>query len=389
MALPAPATPAPQVCIVGAVSAGEDSREHTVAGTPIVREGREDAVRRVAVVGAGFMGGGIAAELALRAAVETVRVWDPVAGAAQRAVERAPDVAQALVDAGVLSADRAAARLGRLTAAHTLEEAVADVAYVAEAAPEDLAVKQELFRRLDAVAPAEAVLASNTSGYDPADLSQGVAHPERVLVAHYFGPAYLIPLVEVVPHRGTAEWAVGRTLSLLASAGKRPVRLGKFAPGFVANRLQQALFREALSLVRQGNATPEAIDEVVRFSFGPRLAALGPFTVADFAGHDVYASLARSVWPTLSTELSIELSVPGGAAPDDAASAGSASAAWPPELAAGVAAGRLGTKSGAGFYAWPDGPLRQVTARRDQALIEALRREAPREAPPESAGEDA
>ncbi|MDQ3703516.1 MAG: 3-hydroxyacyl-CoA dehydrogenase family protein [Chloroflexota bacterium] len=352
----------------------------------MVREGQEDAVWRVAVVGAGFMGGGIAAELALRAAaVETVRLWDPVAGAAQRAVERAQDVAQSLIHAGVLSAEQAAARLGRMTAAHTLEEAVAGVAYVAEAAPEDLAVKQELFRRLDVVAPAEAVLASNTSGYDPADLSQGVAHPERVLVAHYFGPAYLIPLVEVVPHRKTAEWAVERTLALLASAGKRPVRLGKFAPGFVANRLQQALFREALSLVRQGVATPEAIDEVARFSFGPRLAALGPFTVADFAGHDVYASLARSVWPTLSTEFS----VPSGAAPGGAAPAGSAAAALPPELAAGVAAGRLGTKSGAGFYAWPESRLRRVTARRDQALAEALRQDETREEPAEGAPEGA
>ena len=104
--------------------------------------------------------------------------------------------------------------------------------------------------------------------------------------------------------------------------------------------------------MREGIATPEAVDEVVRFSFGPRLAALGPFTVADFAGLDVYDSLARNVWPTLSTEPAADAS--------------------PPEIAAHLAAGRLGTKSGAGFYAWPENRLRRVTARRDAALADAL-----------------
>jgi 3-hydroxybutyryl-CoA dehydrogenase len=123
-------------------------------------------------------------------------------------------------------------------------------------------------------------------------------------------------------------------------------------PGFVANRLQQALFREALYLLREGVATPEAIDELVRTSFGPRLAALGPVTVADFAGLDVYASLATNVWPTLSTE--------------------SAQEAPPPELAERVAASRLGAKANAGFYDWPEDRRAAVTARRDTALSRAL-----------------
>ncbi|MGH2351521.1 MAG: 3-hydroxyacyl-CoA dehydrogenase family protein [Chloroflexota bacterium] len=319
------------------------------------QETPDRAVRRVAVVGAGLMGSGIAAELALRVPhLEVVRVWDPAEGAAGRAVEGAQEVAEALVGAGILEHGMAGARLGRLRAVSTLEAAVDGAQYVAEAAPEDLALKQELFRRLDALAPRETVLASNTSGYDPADLARGLAHPERVLVAHYFAPAYLIPLVEVVPHAETAEQAVEQTLTLLASAGKRAVRLGRFAPGFVANRLQQALFREALFLVREGIAPAEAVDEVVRFSFGPRLAALGPFTVADFAGLDVYASLARNVWPTLSTE--------------------SAARALPPELAEATATKKLGVKAGEGFFAWPEPRRRSVTARRDRALAEAFRR---------------
>ena len=315
------------------------------------------AVRRVAVAGAGLMGSGIAAELALRPGeVESVRLWDPAPGAADRAVAGAGAVAEALVAAGVLDAAVAQARLTRLGAAPTLAAALEGAEYVAEAAPEDLPLKQALFAQLDAAAAPEAVLASNTSGYDPAALAAGTKRPERVLVAHYFAPAYLIPLVEVVPHAATASWAVERTVALLAAAGKRPVRLERFVPGFVANRLQQALFREALFLLREGIAPAEAIDSVVRYSFGPRLAALGPFAVADFAGHDVYAALATNVWPTLSAE--------------------SAAGALPPELAASLAQGRLGAKSGAGFYPWPEDRRQRATAQRDGALRAVLQAEA-------------
>lgn len=312
---------------------------------------------RIGVIGAGFMGGGIAAELALRLPDDAVQVhvWDAAAGAADRAVERAHDVARLLVGAGVLAPGQVEPRLVRLRAAATLEDVVDGAGYVAEAVPEDLVVKQEVFRRLDGAAAPETVLASNTSGYDPADLARGLRHPERVLVAHYFGPAYLIPLVEVVPHAGTAGWAVEQTVALLRRAGKRPARLGKFAPGFVANRLQQALFREALHLAREGVAAPEAMDEIVRYSFAPRLAALGPFAVADLAGLDVYAGIATNVWPTLSTE--------------------AAAGAPPRELADRIAAGAAGAKTGAGFYPWPPDTLARATARRDAALSTALRGE--------------
>jgi 3-hydroxybutyryl-CoA dehydrogenase len=310
-------------------------------------------VTRVAVAGAGFMGGGIAAEMALRVPrLESVALWDAVEGAAERAVERAQDVVVALQSAGVLTPTEAAVRLPRLRAARSLEEALDGAEYVAEAVPEDLALKQQVFKKLDAASSPTAVLASNTSGYDPADLAIDLSHPERVVVAHYFGPAYLIPAVEVVPHVATAGWAIERTEAILRAAGKRPIRLGKCVPGFIANRLQQALFREALWLIREGVASPEALDEVVRFSFGPRLAALGPITVSDFAGLDVYESLALNVWPTLSTEHCRE--------------------APPPEISGRLQSKRLGVKAGAGFYDWPEDHKREITARRDSALAAAL-----------------
>jgi 3-hydroxybutyryl-CoA dehydrogenase len=302
------------------------------------------------------MGGAIGIELALRVPqLERVRLWDAGPRVAERALDRAAEVARLYVQAGLLTADDAAHRQERLHAVGTMEEALDGAEYVAEAVPEDLALKQETYRQMDRLAAPETVLASNTSGFDPAALAEGLSHPERVLVAHYFGPAYLIPLVEVLPHPETAEWAVQRTLALLGQAGKHAVRLGRFVPGFVANRLQQALFREALFLLREGIASPEAIDDVVRFSFAPRLAALGPFNVADFAGLDVYASIIRNIWPTLSNETAAE--------------------ALPPEVATRLEAGRLGTKMSAGFYDWPADHLQELTARRDAALVDALRRQ--------------
>jgi 3-hydroxybutyryl-CoA dehydrogenase len=227
-----------------------------------------------------------------------------------------------------------------MVAVATIEEAVDGAAYIAEAV-------------LDRVASPDAILASNTSGFDPAALAEGLTHPERVVVAHYFGPAYLIPLVEVVPHAGTAPGIAEQTAEILRAAGKRPAILGRFAPGFVANRLQQALFREALHLAREGIATPEVIDAVVRHSFGARLAALGPFTVADFAGLDVYASIATNVWPDLSNETAAD--------------------GPPPELASHLDDGTVGTKAGAGVFEWSPERLAAVTARRDQILTLALR----------------
>ena len=308
----------------------------------------------IAVIGAGFMGGGIAAEFALRLGHDVrVAIWDPKPDAAKSAVERARAVASILVRAGVVDGADVDARLGRLVAADTIEAAVDGAAYIAEAVPEHLPTKQATFHVLDRVAAPDAILASNTSGFDPAALAEGLVHPERVVVAHYFGPAYLIPLVEVVPHAGTAPGIAERTAEILHLAGKRPAVLGRFVPGFVANRLQQALFREALHLAREGIATPEVIDAVVRHSFGARLAALGPFTVADFAGLDVYAALATNVWPDLSAETAAD--------------------GPPPELVSHLDDGTVGTKAGAGTFEWSPERLASVTARRDQILTLALR----------------
>ncbi len=311
-------------------------------------------IDRIAVVGAGFMGGGIAAEFALRLGHDVrVAVWDPKPGAAEAAVERARAVAAILVQAEVVDAADAEARLHRMVAVATIEEAVDGAAYIAEAVPEHLPTKQAIFHDLDRVASPDTIFASNTSGFDPAALAEGLTHPERVVVAHYFGPAYLIPLVEVVPHAGTAPGIAEQTAEILRAAGKRPAILGRFTPGFVANRLQQALFREALYLAREGIATPEVIDAVVRHSFGARLAALGPFTVADFAGLDVYASIATNVWPDLSNETAAD--------------------GPPPELASHLDDGTVGTKAGAGVFEWSPERLAAVTARRDQILTLALR----------------
>ena len=182
-------------------------------------------IDRIAVIGAGFMGGGIGAEFALRLEHDVrVTLWDARPGGAATAVARAREVADALVEAGILLPEVATRRLARLATADTLAEVTDGASYVVEAVPEDLPTKQEVFRDLDRITGPDVILASNTSGFDPADLAKDLSHPARVVVAHYFGPAFLIPLVEVVPHPGTDPWVTERTAKLLSDAGKRPAQ---------------------------------------------------------------------------------------------------------------------------------------------------------------------
>jgi ketoreductase RED1 len=169
--------------------------------------------------------------------------------------------------------------LTRVRCEPDLESAVAQAAVVQEQGPEDLDLKRSLFARIGAAAPADALLLSSTSGLQPSDISSDLedAVAARLLVAHPFNPPHLLPLVEVVPGQRTASGTVDRTGEFLRALGKDPVVLRKEVSGFVANRLQSALFAEAVSLVRQGVVSPDELDRVVTGSLGPRWATGGPF----------------------------------------------------------------------------------------------------------------
>ncbi|MER7698066.1 MULTISPECIES: 3-hydroxyacyl-CoA dehydrogenase NAD-binding domain-containing protein [unclassified Streptomyces] len=235
-------------------------------------------VRRVACVGAGVIGGGWAAHFLARG--YDVTAWDPAPDAAVRLRRLVAAAWPALEQLGL--ADGASP--DRLTVAATLEEAVADAQFVQESAPEKLDLKRDLLARLDAAAPAGTVIASSTSGYPMTDMQTEAADPGRLVVGHPFNPPYLIPLVEVVGGERTAPAAVDWASRFYAVAGKSVITMEREVPGFIANRLQEALWREALHMVAQGEATVREIDASITEGPGLRWAVMGPMLTFALAG---------------------------------------------------------------------------------------------------------
>ncbi|WP_097871356.1 3-hydroxyacyl-CoA dehydrogenase NAD-binding domain-containing protein [Streptomyces sp. rh34] len=235
-------------------------------------------VRRVACVGAGVIGGGWAAHFLARG--YDVTAWDPAPDAAVRLRRLISAAWPALERLGLAPG----ASQDRLTVTATLEEAVADAQFVQESAPEKLDLKRDLLARLDAAAPAGTVIASSTSGYPMTDMQTEAADPGRLVVGHPFNPPYLIPLVEVVGGERTAPAAVDWASRFYAVAGKSVITMDREVPGFIANRLQEALWREALHMVANGEATVAEIDASITEGPGLRWAVMGPMLTFALAG---------------------------------------------------------------------------------------------------------
>ena len=291
------------------------------------------------VIGAGTMGADVAIVLARGGC--RVTVIDP--GDASRA-RLLPHVLQALTALGL------ARRAEAVTAVPSLEDAVwDDVALVVECIPEILAMKQALFAQLVKLAPAGAVLASNSSSFPISAIAQGLASRQRMLGLHFFMPAHLVPLVEVVRGPDSDPALADSLCAFMRGCGSVPVLVRKDKPGFLANRLQHALAREAFAMIDEGMATPEDVDAAVRFGFGFRYLAAGPVLQRDHAGLDVHCAAAASMYPSLSNA-----SEPARA------------------LQERVAAGRLGMKAGAGFYDWSDSLRQAERTRYDRLLQQGL-----------------
>jgi 3-hydroxybutyryl-CoA dehydrogenase len=281
-------------------------------------------VERVAVVGAGLMGHGIAQAFAEAGA--PVAVWDPDAEVRASVHDRVRANLRALGR----TAEAVDAVLGRVTVLANLEPAVDGAEVVIEAAPEDLGIKQRLFERLGELAGPGTMLATNTSVIPVARITERTRNRGRALGTHWWNPPYLIPLVEVVQAEATDPEVVERMLRLLAAAGKTPVHVRRDVPGFVGNRLQHALWREAFRLVEDGVCDAETVDVVVKSSFGRRLGVLGPIENADLVGLDLTLAIHEYLLPDLDR-------TPGPAA----------------VLRDKVARGELGRKTGKGFFDWP------------------------------------
>ena len=235
-------------------------------------------IERAACIGGGVIGSGWAARFILNGVEVSVFDPDPETGR---------KVGEVLDNAG-----RAFARLfgdgrpapGKLRIAASVAEAVDGAGFIQESVPERLDLKRTVLAEVDAAAPPDAVIASSTSGLLPTDMQRDLAHPGRMLVGHPFNPVYLLPLVEVVGGRATSPGVVERACGAYASIGMKPVVVRKEIDAFIGDRLQEALWREALWLVHDGVATVEDIDDVIRYSFGLRWAQMGVFQVYRVAG---------------------------------------------------------------------------------------------------------
>jgi 3-hydroxybutyryl-CoA dehydrogenase len=296
----------------------------------------------IGVVGGGLMGVGIATKFALAGHVTLVVEADPARAAGIPLL--AADILSQLLDAGIIDAPRRDAALARLRV-ESEPALLAGAAMVIEAIPEVLAAKHALYAKLEGVLAPDAIIASNTSGFPPDALSEHMAQRSRFLVAHFWNPPHLIPLVEVVPGTATAQDVVERCVSLLAGIGAEPVVLKAAIPGFIGNRLQFAVLREALHIVRSGAATPETVDAVMKACLGRRYSIMGPFESADLGGLHTLMGIGANLMPELAKDEDVlEL------------------------MRAHVDKGELGASTGQGFYTWDQARIDDLQARRRRQL---------------------
>ncbi|RBP94457.1 3-hydroxybutyryl-CoA dehydrogenase [Cytobacillus firmus] len=307
-------------------------------------------MERIAVLGCGTMGHSIALNAAWAGlSVKMQGISDTDLKQGWSNMLKKLDV---MLDNGILSDSEAAQIQENIKMTVSVEEAVTDATFVIEAVPENIQLKIDLFKRLDALCSPDVILASNTSGLSPTEIASETVYPERTVVTHFWNPAHLIPLVEVVRGEKTGDEAVERSFQLLKEMKKKPIEVKKEIPGFVGNRLQYALFREAQYLLEEGIASKEDIDDAVTYGIGRRLPVSGPLMTADMGGLDVFSAISDYLFQHLS---SAEESLP--------------------ILKRLVEDQKLGDKSGEGYYKWDEAFSKQYNQKREAELIRFLKKD--------------
>src|SRR5690349_506561 len=301
------------------------------------------AKARIAVIGAGLMGHGLAQVFALGG--HDVTIYDAVAGSLETVKDR---ISTNLRDLG--DDPRA---VERVRPTGDLADCLRDVDYVVEAVSEDLPLKQKLFAEIEAHVRDDTILASNTSVIPITDIMRGLRRRDRALGTHWWNPPYLVPLVEVIGTEWTSPAAIEWTMQLHRAAGKTPAHVKKDVPGFIGNRLQHALWREAVALVEHGICDAETVDTVIKAAFGRRLAVLGPLENADMVGTDLTLAIHKTVLPAIESR-------PGPS----------------PYLDKLVKDGKLGFKSGEGFRTWTPAQQQALRAKVLQHLKKARENDA-------------
>jgi len=284
---------------------------------------------KIAVIGAGLMGHGIAQIFAER----EHEVWliDSNQDILNTAKSRVRENLTNMVVKGVKFDSSIEDILGRINPTTDITTACKGSSFIFEAVFEDLELKQRIFHDLDNICPSDVILCSNTSVISITEIAEQAKLRERIVGTHFWNPPYLIPLVEVVRGNETADWCVTATYELLRNVDKHPVHVHKDVPGFVGNRLQHALWREAFAIIDEGICDPATVDEVIRNGFGLRLPILGPVETADMVGLDLTLAIHNYILKYINAD------------PTPSST-----------LQAKVNQGDLGFKSGKGFMEWTE-----------------------------------
>ena len=306
-----------------------------------------DQIKRIGVIGTGMIGPDISLACAMAGYAVTI------AGRTQSSVERGRarfrKNLESLVRANVYGDQEAKEVDSRLSASTDLETALEKVDFVFEAVLENLEIKQRLFGEIESFCSEHTLMASSTSGLSPSDISSLMKAPERMLVMHFWNPPYLVPLVEVVAGSRTGPGTVETALDFLRSLGKEPVLLKKDILGHIGNRIQHAMFREAIHLVQEGVAAPEDIDRVIMSSLGPRYSMIGPMEYLDSVGLDLNVAIHSYLLKELADDKEPQAL-----------------------LREKYDRGEYGAKTGRGFYDWSKRNLDEMTARQNKRFVDRL-----------------
>ncbi len=305
-------------------------------------------INNIAVIGAGFMGHGIAQLLAQ--AGKNVHVYDIKDSSLEHAKSMIHNSLTVMVEKEILTQHELEAAESQLVYTTDMETALKDTDLVVEVVPEILDLKWETYEKIESIVSEKTIIASNTSAIPLTQLAEKAKHPERFIITHFFGPPQIVPLVEIIKADSTPKEIIDSTYELMKSAGKAPVVLKKEVPGFIANRMQLALLREAFWLYENGVASAEDIDTVIKESLGFRYLFLGPLEGQDIAGLNTPYYVSQSLFPVLSD------------------------AKEPPAfLKEMINRNELGIQSGKGFYTYEGNEAEEKLRARDNHFLDVLK----------------